>query len=81
MALISLNNELVTELIKKFEIERNQWMVEKVDLVIRTLIKNNRNISIDSISKASGIEKAYLYNNKEIKHRIEALRNQEYIRV
>ncbi|WP_394885006.1 DUF6262 family protein [Clostridium butyricum] len=76
----NFNNELVTELVKKFEIDRNEWIAGKVDLAIRILIKNNRNINISSISQTSGIAKAYLYNNQEIRCRIENLRNQEYSR-
>lgn len=60
--------------------EKKKRTVEKVDLAIRALIKNNGNINFNSISQTSGVSKAYLYNNEEIRHRIEELRNQEYSR-
>lgn len=61
----------------KHAAEKKKITVEKVDLAIRTLIKNNENINFNSISQTSGVSKAYLYNNEEIRHRIEDLRNQE----
>lgn len=49
----------------------------KVNEAIQRLIKANSNINFNSISMESGVSKSYLYNNKEIRNRIETLREQQ----
>jgi hypothetical protein len=66
----------VTGLIRHAE-EKRRLTIDKVELAIKNIIKNNGNINFNSISQISGVSKAYLYKNTEIRERIETLRNQE----
>lgn len=50
---------------------------KKVDEAIKRLLKAYNSINFNSVSKEAGVAKATLYNNKEIRERIEALREQE----
>lgn len=49
----------------------------KVDIAIQTLIKTNKAINFNSISQEAGITKTTLYNNDDIRERIELLRHQQ----
>lgn len=60
----------------KYAEEKKKATVEKVDLCIRTIIKNKGNINFNSVSQVSGVSKAYLYKNSVIRERIETLRDQ-----
>ncbi|MED3994639.1 DUF6262 family protein [Peribacillus frigoritolerans] len=46
---------------------------QKVDEAIKSLIRANESINFNSVSNESGISKATLYNNFDIRERIEAL--------
>ena len=48
-----------------------------VDDAIQRLIRANDNINFNSVAEEAGISKATLYNNPEIRERIEALREQQ----
>jgi len=50
---------------------------EKVDLAIRKMIKNKELINFNSVAAAANVSKPFLYNNKEIRERIETLRKQQ----
>lgn len=50
---------------------------QKVDEAIKHLIKADKPINFNSVSKKSTISKATLYNNSDIKERIENLRIQQ----
>jgi len=50
---------------------------KKVDETIRFLIKNGKPINFNSVANESGISKATLYNNSDIRERIELLRQQQ----
>lgn len=63
--------------LQKYAQEKKERTINKVDLAIRSLIKNKGNINFNSVSQMSGVSKAYLYNNNEIRKRIEILREQE----
>lgn len=45
--------------------------------IIHQLIKAKERINFNSVAMASGVSKAYLYNNQEIQERIETLRRQQ----
>ncbi|MBU3191930.1 DUF6262 family protein [Clostridium bowmanii] len=49
----------------------------KVDVAIQMLIKMNKSINFNSVSQEAGITKATLYNNADIRERIESLRLQQ----
>lgn len=50
---------------------------EKVDEAIKKLILEQKLINFNSVHKESGLSKTTLYNNKDIRERIEALKAQQ----
>jgi thiamine kinase-like enzyme len=50
---------------------------KKVDDSIKRLIRANDTINFNSVAEEAGISKATLYNNPEIRERIESLREQQ----
>jgi hypothetical protein len=50
---------------------------QRVDEAIQELVKAKKLINFNSVSNESGLTKATLYNNKDIKERIEAFRLQQ----
>lgn len=50
---------------------------KKVDNAIQRLMRANGNINFNSVAEEAGISKATLYNNPEIRKRIESLREQQ----
>ena len=66
-----------SEQLKELHKQRKIDTASKVDLAIKTLIKQNESISFNSVSKESGVARSTLYNNKEFKERIKALIEQQ----
>ena len=50
---------------------------QNVDEAIKRLIRVNESINFNSISNESGVSKATLYNNVDIRERVETLRQQQ----
>ncbi|WP_051758171.1 DUF6262 family protein [Rossellomorea vietnamensis] len=50
---------------------------QKVDQAIQRLIKTKDKINFNQVVMESGVSKAFLYNNQEIRNRIEGLRKQQ----
>lgn len=65
------------EQLKQLHEERKLKTQQKVDEAIRRLIKFQKAINFNSVANESGITKATLYNNSDIKERIESLRLQQ----
>lgn len=63
--------------LEKLHAERKAYTRKKVDEAIQMLIRANKAINFNSISLESGLTKATLYNNKDIRERIETLRHQQ----
>lgn len=51
--------------------------IQRVDESIRRLVKAKEGINFNSVATDSGVSKATLYNNPEIRGRIESLRQQQ----
>ena len=51
--------------------------LDKVDKAIRELSLTEQKINFNSVSQLSGVSKTFLYNNDEIKKRIEELRDKQ----
>lgn len=47
---------------------------ERTEVAIRQLLKEGRPINFETVSKVSGVSRAWLYNQPEIRQRIEQLR-------
>jgi Skp family chaperone for outer membrane proteins len=65
-----------TEGVEKHAQMRRQEADQKVDQAIKRLIKTKAKINFNQVAMESGVSKAFLYNNQEIRNRIEGLRKQ-----
>ncbi|MCL4377166.1 MAG: DUF6262 family protein [Actinobacteria bacterium] len=66
-----------TDGLKTFAQKKKENTLQKVNETIQKLIKDKAKINFNSISMESGVTKTYLYNNQEIRDRIETLRKQQ----
>ncbi|MES9731575.1 transposase [Bacillus cereus] len=66
-----------TEGVKKHALMKSKETSKKVDQAIQRLIKTKAKINFNQVSMESGVSKAFLYNNQEIRNRIEGLRKQQ----
>ena len=66
-----------TEALKLHAQEKTKIALEKVDKAIRELSLKGERINFNSVANASGVSKAFLYGNDEVKERIELLIKQE----
>jgi len=57
--------------------EKTVMTLEKVGDAIRELALKGQRINFNSVSNVSGVSKTFLYNNEEIKTRIEELREKQ----
>ncbi|ELS03575.1 hypothetical protein Xen7305DRAFT_00032990 [Xenococcus sp. PCC 7305] len=60
--------------LKKNAQKKRRAAFEKVDKAIQQLIRDGEKINFNSVAKASGVSKAWLYKEPEVKVRIEELR-------
>ncbi|GFP75370.1 DUF6262 family protein [Clostridium fungisolvens] len=65
------------EHLKELHGKRKALTQEKVDKAIQRLIKARKTINFNSVASESGVTKKTLYDNKEIRERIENLRHQQ----
>lgn len=65
------------EHMKNIHSQRKAMTHEKVDKAIKRLIKYQKEINFNSVANESGLSKKTLYNNLDIKIRIEGLRYQQ----
>lgn len=65
-----------TEGLKAYAQWKKENTAKKVDEAIKRLIKTKNHINFNSVSVEADVSKAYLYNNQEIRNRIETLRKQ-----
>lgn len=63
--------------LKSIHAQRKAITRKKVDNAIEKLTQMNEKINFNSVSTESGVTKATLYNNIEIRKHIEALRQQQ----
>lgn len=66
-----------TEGVKKHTQMKSQEATQKVDKAIQHLIKTKAKINFNQVAMESGVSKAFLYNNQEIRNRIEGIRKQQ----
>ncbi|WP_195618486.1 DUF6262 family protein [Clostridium paraputrificum] len=66
-----------TKGLKEYAKQRTQMALEKVDKAIRELSLTEQKINFNSVSQISGVSKTFLYNNQEVKKRIEELRDKQ----
>lgn len=66
-----------TEQLKELHSKRKAITQEKVDKAIQRLIKAQKPINFNSVANESGVTKKTLYDNKNIRERIEILRYQQ----
>lgn len=66
-----------TKGLKEYAKQKTQLTLEKVDNAIRELSLTEQKINFNSVSQLSGVSKTFLYNNENIKKRIEELRGKQ----
>lgn len=66
-----------TKGLKEYAKQRSQMALDKVDKAIRELSMTEQKINFNSVSQLSGVSKTFLYNNEEVKKRIEELRDRQ----
>ena len=72
-----MSNYNRTEHLKQLHSKRKAMTQERVDKAIRRLIKAQKAINFNSVASESGVTKKTLYDNKDIRERIETLRYQQ----
>ena len=72
-----MNDYNRTEHLKELHSKRRALTQEKVDKAIQRLIKAQKPINFNSVASESGLTKKTLYDNKDIRERIETLRYQQ----
>jgi len=66
-----------TKGLKEYAKNKSKIALEKVDKAIRELSLGEQKINFNSVSNLSGVSKTFMYNNAEIKKRIEELRDKQ----
>ena len=72
-----MSNYNRTEHLKELNSKRKAMTQEKVDKAIQRLVKAQKAINFNSVANESGVTKKTLYDNKDIRERIETLRYQQ----
>lgn len=57
--------------------QRGEEKQKRVDEALTRLLREQQTINFNSVAKAAGVSKAYLYNQPVLRERVEALRQQE----
>ena len=70
-----------TKGLKEYAKNKSKITLQKVDNAIRELSLTEQKINFNSVSQLSGVSKTFLYNNEDIKKRIEELRDKQTSRV
>ncbi|MFJ8531498.1 DUF6262 family protein [Bacillus sp. NPDC094106] len=65
------------EQLKAIHKSRKASTHQKVNVAIQRLVRANEAINFNSVASEAGVAKATLYNNQELRQRIEALRQQQ----
>jgi hypothetical protein len=66
-----------TEAVVAYSKKKKEDTIEKVEQAIKQLIKKNERINFNTVTTAKGVSKSYLYNQPELRERIESLRQQQ----
>ncbi|NFH70211.1 transposase [Clostridium botulinum] len=66
-----------TKGLNEYAKNKTKITLEKVDKAIRELSLSEQKINFNSVCNLSGVSKTFLYNNAEIKQRIEELRDKQ----
>ena len=61
--------------------QRSEEKHQRVDETINRLLREQQVINFNSVAKAAGVSKAYLYSQPDQRERIEALRQQQLVHV
>ncbi|WP_410984980.1 DUF6262 family protein [Bacillus cereus] len=65
------------EQLKAIHVSRKAITSQKVDEAIQRLVRANETINFNSVANEAGVAKATLYNNYDLRERIETLRQQQ----
>lgn len=70
-----------TKGLKEYAKNKSKVTLEKVDKAIRELSLTEQKINFNSVCNLSGVSKTFLYNNEDIKKRIDELRQKQTSKV
>ena len=70
-----------TKGLNEYAKSKTKITLEKVDKTIRELSLTEQKINFNSVCNLSGVSKTFLYNNTDIKNRIEELRDKQVSKV
>ena len=62
----------------KYSDYRRKICKKSAEKAINELLKSDSKVNFSSVSKLSGVSRAYLYNNKELRSKIESYREVQY---
>ncbi|UOQ95709.1 DUF6262 family protein [Halobacillus shinanisalinarum] len=65
------------EQLKAIHASRKEFTYRKVDEAIQRLKRTDESINFNNVASEAGVAKATLYNNQELRDRIETLREQQ----
>lgn len=65
------------EQLKAIHASKKAITSQKVNEAVHRLLRANENINFNSVANEAGVAKATLYNNNELRNRIESLRQQQ----
>jgi len=66
--------------LREYAKNKSRIAFEKVDKAIREISLAKQKINFNSVSQLSGVSKTFLYNNEDIKKRIEEIRDEQTIK-
>ena len=66
-----------TEGLKAFACEKREQAAKKVDKAIQEIMKEKGKINFHTVSLRAGISKAYLYNQPQVREKIQTLRKEQ----
>lgn len=58
--------------------KKTENTLEKVESSLKQMVKQQQFINFNTVAKASGVSKAFLYRNAALRERIETLRRQQH---
>ncbi|MCU5575864.1 DUF6262 family protein [Bacillus wiedmannii] len=76
-----MDKPINTKAIVKLAKEKSNMTKEKVERTISEMALKNETINFNSVSARASVSKSWLYKDKEVRTRIETLRNQQIKKV
>jgi len=72
-----LNHKRNTSGVKAFAKKKSEEAFKRVDEALRKMVLNKEPINFNTVMKKADVSKGFVYNNKDIRNRIETLRESQ----